>query len=394
MIFDRLSGLGAAVRVARTLIIAGAALAIGSAAYAKPAAAPAAQSAAKADAPAAKDVKDIEDVKGTNTTTVSGASDDVVLFQRDVRVTKTGAGKVVVMGKDITFAGADAKTVVAMGETVRFESGASHQELVAGGETVDLTAGFKVDDDAAVFGKRVTVSAPVGGDLNAAGETVTIDSAVTGSVKVEGEHVIIGPNARIGGDLKYRADKLEISPQAVITGKQTKLVGPARHGMHSNEPKTVTQQVVAALWGAAFSAALAFGAMLLLPGLVGRGADALAKNPLMPLAIGLVTLIGVPILIVLCAITIIGFPVAIMLGLLYGASFFLALATASATLGGLIRGLMAKKGEPGFGGRLGWAVLGGVILALLGAIPVAGGWISLAACVLGMGAVVGALRKS
>lgn len=95
-----------------------------------------------------------------------------------------------------------------------------------------------------------------------------------------------------------------------------------------------------------------------------------------PVAIGLLcmTIVGIPLGLVLIALYIIAFP--------FGG-------TVAAHFAGMtMRSWAGGKDEPGFGARLGWTVLGTIVLCALVIIPFIGGLIWIVAGVIGLGALV------
>jgi hypothetical protein len=96
-------------------------------------------------------------------------------------------------------------------------------------------------------------------------------------------------------------------------------------------------------------------------------------------------------------ITILGASLGAALAMIVAALAFLGLAGAAAGLGMFARRLAGKgaaTGEPKLGAELGWTLLGAIVLCVLGAIPFVGGWVWLAACLVGVGAVAVRGRSS
>jgi cytoskeletal protein CcmA (bactofilin family) len=374
---NRLASLARVVgaAVAASLLIAGGSMA-----------APEATAGESVSASGAKN--DMVFAAGKNADVAVSTSDDVFVAAKSVRINQAGADHVFAAGEDVTYAGVDAEDILTAGKTVRFETGQAKDDVLAFGERVMLKPTFKVGGSAVLTGRVVEVEAPVGAELRAAGETVRIDSAVTGDVKVEADHVVIGPNARIGGNLSYRTDDLKIDPKAVITGTKTVMPASERHRGKHHEPQSLQDRLVDLAFSIFMTGVLMIGAVLLFPGLMERSGRMLGRNPLLAALAGVGLALVVPILAVVLAITIVGAPVALLLILLFGAGLLLAFATTAASLGLLLRRVTGKPDAAGLGARIGWGLLGVVLLCGLGAIPVAGGWITLAACILGLGAVL------
>jgi cytoskeletal protein CcmA (bactofilin family) len=97
----------------------------------------------------------------------------------------------------------------------------------AGKFTLDGT----VKGDVLASGELMTINGNVEGDVMAAGQTVIINGNVTGSVRIAGAVLLIGENAKIGGDVIAAGASLEtrkgstIGQDAVIFGAQALLAG-------------------------------------------------------------------------------------------------------------------------------------------------------------------------
>lgn len=321
----------------------------------------------------------------------STSSDDVFAAGNTIRFDKATADHAFAAGETLHLNGVDMRALMLAGQTLDFDSGQAQNDVVAFGRDLSLQSNFKIGGTAVLMGRNVDLLAPVGRDLIVAGQDVRIDSAVTGNVRAEGRHLTIGPNARIGGDLNYRFDSIDISPQAVISGKRTILParenGRAHWGSHKT---TLAERIASDLWGAAMFAILALGLTALAPGLIGRSGVMVGRNPLVAGLIGLGTLIVGPIVALVLMITIVGAPLGAAVLIIAAALTFLGLAAAAAGIGFLGRRLSGRgtSGEaPTLGAKLGWTLLGVVVLCVLGALPYVGGWIWLIACIVGVGAV-------
>ncbi len=312
---------------------------------------------------------------------------DVFAIGGDVTVDKTTADHVFSAGQTVTVTDGDARDYFGAAKDLRLESGQSGDAVIAMGESVQLKSAFHVTGSAILMGKSLTIESPIGGQLIAAGQDVRLDSAVTGDVRLEGTHIVIGPNARIGGDLSYRGTSVEISPQAVITGKKTIL--PPNEHRHGKMVRTPMQHFASKAWGVASFLVMVLVFAGLLPGAVGRAGGLIARNPVVPVVAGLVGLIGIPILCFALLFTVIGIGAAGMLMLFWCLGLLLGGVATASGVGHLIRSLAGQgKGETGYGALILWSLLGGVIVAGLGAVPFIGGWVWFVACILGFGALL------
>jgi cytoskeletal protein CcmA (bactofilin family) len=88
--------------------------------------------------------------------------------------------------------------------------GVAVAETRAGGSIV-VEADETIDSDLEAFGGSITIYGTVDGDVQAFGGTVRIEGTVTGDVSASAGSVVIGREARIGGNLKSAADDVTIA---------------------------------------------------------------------------------------------------------------------------------------------------------------------------------------
>jgi len=189
-----------------------------------------------------------------STVVVDGASGDLVAAGADVTVRGDVEGDLAAFGANVLVEGRVFGDAFAAGANVDLPgridgdlavfassvvvSGAIDGDLAAAAGDVVLDTGAAVDGDVALAGAAVSVreGAIVGGDLAAAGADlkmlgrvegdaalagarVILDGLVDGDVQVTAEALIVGPQARISGDLQHSGPTpAQIDPGAVIEG--------------------------------------------------------------------------------------------------------------------------------------------------------------------------------
>lgn len=282
---------------------------------------------------------------------------------------ETLAGSVVVYGTvngDLSAVAGDV-TVAPSGRITGDVSAAAGSVRIAG--TVEGNVSGGAGD--------VTVAdgATVGGDLQAGAATVRINGAVAGDVTAGADTIVLGPRASIGGDLTY--DGTLQGNRGAVAGtieRDTSMgVGPDVGG--------VTNWVLGLY---AFLVNLALGALLLLvaPAFSRRVADRALESPLASGGVGLLTLVIVPILLVVTALTIIGIPLTIV-----GAVLFAVLAWVAVVYGRFVVGswLLTYADTDNQWAAL---VVGFLVVAVAVRIPWLGGVVDLLVFVLGLGALV------
>jgi hypothetical protein len=325
--------------------------------------------------------------------------DDVFAAGREIRVRDARADHLHLAAREVTVASGEVRDLVALAADVNLDGGRVADDVTAAGGELRLGRGFAVGGSATLAGGEIALAAPVGGDLAVAGGTVRIDSAVTGRAEVTAERLVLGPNARIGGDLIYRADSVLISPQAVISGQR--IARPPgrdrvriRRERHDDDVgDLIGGLLVVGIGGAVLTLVLA----LLAPGLMRRTAERLDRAWPASLGLGLLLLVLAPFAFVAFLVTVIGLPLAFVLLLLVLASLPLAYAVVvhwAATTGRRLILRERAEGPPRPLALFGWALLAALVLVLLGQVPVLGALMWLAVWLLGLGALAIEARRA
>lgn len=315
---------------------------------------------------------------------------DVMLAGGDVDFDGWAGGDVLGAGGAVEIGGRVGGSVRAAGGQVRLEAEVGRNVTIAGGQ-VQVGAGSAVHGNAYLTGGEVEVEGSVSGLLRAAGGEIVIDGAV-GDVHVEAERLIVGPGATIAGDLRYRATQgAAIDPGARILGETIEMpVPPAR-----------ARRGFATLFRIlAWLAFLVAGTVVvaLFPGTSRAAEQGLRQHPAASLGLGLLWVLGVPIVLVLLVIVVVGIPLGLILGAVYAISLYLGRAVIALWIGSLA---LRHRQTPGAGAGAGAGagpgpfvlrfLIGAVLLLVLGFIPVLGVIVAIVATVMGLGAVVWAV---
>jgi cytoskeletal protein CcmA (bactofilin family) len=325
----------------------------------------------------------------------------------------------------------------------------SGQEIVVpAGETVDgdlyASAGTirvdgRVDGDLIGTGGQVTVAGTVTGDVVAAAGSTTISGEVGGDVRVAtgqarvqgqvGEDLLVAAGqtsvesgARVGGDLIFAAGRMTMD--GTVGGSVLGTTGNyLRRGSVAGseqvtvqqraeeQPPTLAERVLDGL--RRYVSILVVGALLLW--LVARvllgAANAVLVRPLVSFGVGILAVIGVVVVLVLVIVLMV--LVAILLGLLglgplagvtvFGGIlvaaiivflFLLAVGFGAQAAVGLALGRLVLRGETrSFGRAFGALALGVLVVVLVSAIPLVGGALQALVVLLGLGALVVAVRR-
>jgi cytoskeletal protein CcmA (bactofilin family) len=324
---------------------------------------------------------------------------------------------------------------VRSGREVTIPAGQTVQgDLIASAGTVRVDG--RVDGDLVASGGQVTVAGTVAGDVLAAAASTTISGQIGGDVRVASGQVRLRPparvaedllvaagqatvdrGARVGGDLIFGAGRMQVDGAVAgsvlgSTGNYARggSVGGSERVNVQQPPEerqpTLADRVVDAV--RRYVSILVIGVLLLwlLPRMFRGAADAARGRPLVSFGVGILGFIGVIVaLVLLLFVTVL---VAVVLGLLGLGSltgvmvfggllvaavvvflFVLAVAFAAQATVGLALGRLLLRGEGrSFLGWLGALAVGVLVVVLVAAIPVAGGFLEALLVLLGLGALL------
>jgi hypothetical protein len=319
-------------------------------------------------------------------------------------------------GREVTVASGETVQgdLIASGGTVRID-GRVDGDLVASGGQV-IVAGT-VTGDVLVGAGSTTVSGEVGGDLRAGVGQARVEGRIGEDVLLGAGQATIASGAQIGGDLIFGTGRMQMDGSVTgnvlgSTGNYTRsgsVGGSQRVNIQQPEERrepTLADRTVDVL--RRYVSILVVGVLLLwiLPRLLRGGADAARGRPLLSFgigALGFVAAIVAMVLVVLATVL-----VAVVLGLLSLGSltgmtvfagilvmavllflFLLALFFVAQATVGLALGRLVLRGEDSsFPRGIGALALGVLVVVLVAAIPVVGGWLGALLALLGLGALL------
>jgi cytoskeletal protein CcmA (bactofilin family) len=308
-----------------------------------------------------------------------------------VSADETVAGDLYASGGQIRIDGAVEGDLIAAGGQVQV-SGEVRGDLLVGSGNVDISG--RVRGDARLGAGQVTVSGSIGEDLIAGSGQATITSS--GQV---GEDFIFGTGqTSLDGEVvgNVLGSTGSYSRAGTVGGSEDVTIARGREPTPGDRILDAVQR---------FVAILAIGALLLwlAPRVVEGAADTLRRRPLASLGVGLLGIVGfvVLVLVVLLAVILL----AIGLGLIrlddlvgvtiFGAGtaltgvgflFFLAVSFVAQAVVGLAVGRVMIGIAPAR--RWLALVLGVLVVVVLSAIPVVGGWLGVLIALFGLGALI------
>lgn len=306
---------------------------------------------------------------------------DLMVAGERVLVNGTINGNLIAFGESITITGIVTGSVISAGETVELAGANVKADVWSAGETVTLGVGSRVERNATFAARSVILAGEVSYDAYGFGENIEVSGSIGQDLEAFGGRTTLLTTAKIGGDVRFRTDNedhLQRSSGATVGGDITFLpaepdAGPQNRYLRADFYVSQLLRLVGALL---------VGLLLvwLMPNLgrtsLGTGSDALKVA-----ATGFAVLVGLPILIVVFAITIVGIPLAIL-----GFFVWIVIAYLAKILLALVVGRMLLADSQETFGNLALVLLAGLgILLVLVNIPVVGGVLNAVFIVLGAG---------
>lgn len=218
---------------------------------------------------------------------------------------------------DLLAAGGDLDLRAAVDDDARLAAARMHVDapvrdhLVAAAGSITLGPQTTVGGHAWLAGHDVSVAGRVRGPVRVLAETVTLDGRIDGPVEVTAATLRIGPDARIGGDLHYRAR----SPATIAEG--ARIDGRVRFDERARGERTDTPAVDHGLSAGGlvlFVVALTLaGGVLhaLFPGFTRAAAGHARSEPLLSLGVGALVALVAPIALVGLCLFVVTIPLAL-----------------------------------------------------------------------------------
>jgi cytoskeletal protein CcmA (bactofilin family) len=304
----------------------------------------------------------IVEVRGT----VKG---DVVSFAKRTVVSGTVEGRIFTFSQSLDLDGQLDHNLYGFAQSLRVNERAHVGEgIVAAAGDVTLEGEVKRSVDILASG-NADVSGSIGRDLTMHGNSLTLTNT-----------------ARVGGNLSARVHQLKevhIADGATIAGTRDIQVRVKKSQF--TRPKFYFHQ---AIW---FAAAMLVGwlGLVLFPGFFRATTQAVGSGWL-SLGLGVAVLAGVPVVMVVGALTLIGLPISLMLLAVYLAAIYLAKIWVGAFLGRiLVKPSGATKADWWLG-----LLVGLLIFTIVGFIPYLGGLVRFGVVCMGLGAFAGQLYRT
>jgi cytoskeletal protein CcmA (bactofilin family) len=313
---------------------------------------------------------------------------DLFVTGERVRIAGTIAGNVFAWARHLEIAGRVEGSVHAASEEL-VVTGAIDGSGYLAAESLRQLAGARIARDAYVFAWSADLAGDLERDVHFHGDRLAVSGKIARDLEVaHADRFALRDGASVGRDLDASVaeeDGVEIAPGARIGGARSVRAfegGPA--ALWHLEPW---------LWLLVrVGAALAFGVALyaLLPGLF-RVRVPTASTFLRLLGLGLAALVATPLVLLVVAATLVGLPLALLGGFLYLTALYLAHVLAAAEVG---RTLLRRRGQdlPGLATFARILLVGLVVVALAGHVPILGPAVRVVILLVGLGLLADQVR--
>jgi hypothetical protein len=242
-----------------------------------------------------------------------------------------------------------------------------------------------------IMAGNIVIDGVINGDLRAEGDSLTINGTVTGDVKALVDTLTLGPGATITGKLTY------VSSNELVKGEGATIGGAVTHldedtAVHSAALDELTTAVStgARIFGTIFSylVLLAAGAIFIAaaPIFSVEAPDRVKASPGQSFGMGVLTLVGAPVLAVLFMITLIGIPVGVMLIALYPFALLLGFVVGALFLASFVPRALRKPPAPTVKLAIGYFAIALAVVMLVAKVPTVGGILLCVLLVFGLGA--------
>jgi cytoskeletal protein CcmA (bactofilin family) len=317
---------------------------------------------------------------------------DLYVASRRVRVEGTIEGDLIAIGGEIEIPGHVTGDVISSSGVLQISgqvdgnvrsyagnlsiSGKIGRNVVIAGGDVNLEHEAVIQGSLTTFGGHLAVDARVARDVLALGGETSIGGAVGGAVKIRSDELRIDSGALIKGPIDFEGEH----PPEVASGAQ--LASPVhfektKQGENYHSAKFYIWRVI---WAAAY---ILFGLALfkLMPDF-SLECVTMAERYGPALGLGILAGAGVFVAGLIACATVVGLFIGLSTLFLWLASVYFAQVVAATVVGQWLMG-RTRESWP----LIGRMTVGIIIIRLLYAIPLAGGWIKLGVIIWGFGAI-------
>jgi cytoskeletal protein CcmA (bactofilin family) len=307
---------------------------------------------------------------------------DLIVFSRSITVNGRVKGDVLAFGQEVYINGPVDGNVRAFAQSLDLNSTVG-KNVMAWAHGVDMDEKARVGGTMTLGSANTQLDGHVAGDLLAFTEVLDMNGSVGGNNVIRGQRLRIGPNARIGGEVRYRGGRQPVVASGAILASPIEILARARPRPNYVSPGFYWRQILS--WGAA----VLFGlALLLIAPAFFKNVENSSNRFGLSLGLGLLFLVTIPVAVIVACLTIVGLGI----GITTLFAYLIAIYAAQVFIGEWLGERLLGPGV-GTGAAIGRLALGLAILHLLRLIPFGGRLIGFIVILWGLGALVLAIHS-
>jgi cytoskeletal protein CcmA (bactofilin family) len=243
-------------------------------------------------------------------------------------------------------------------------------------DTVVISTNAVIEGDALILANSVVLEGLIEGDANiTASRIITLAGTIGGTSRITSQDILLTPDARLQGDLFYKAPKIIYPDKGIVGGQLQRILPPAL--------LTSARLYKIGIWFmAAFIAGIPF--ITLFPMTTAMASQLIKRSPLKCMLVGLLASGALPIFGIMSISSLVGVPLGVLLLTSWGIMVYL-----SRIIMGLTVGTMLLRGKNGsIGLVLAAMALGLAVIYASTIFPAIGVPVQMIVLWLGMGSLI------
>jgi hypothetical protein len=307
---------------------------------------------------------------------------------------------------DALLAGGSVRVQAPIGDDLRVAGGEVTLESAIGGELFATAGSILVDKAARIatastlYAGDVTIAGTLDGPLKVSAKKILINGTVNGDARLRAEQIELGPTAVINGALSYTVSgELKRDAAAIVGGAITREPGKLRNWDWDDEHERGWDRHMGgrnpARLGSVFGyfALLACSTIFLLvfPNYSERASARIVASPWSVIGMGVVSVLGFPVLALLLLVTILGIPLGLLVLGMIPVLLLMGYVVGILFLSRRAQSVILKGKPVSFAMNIGFLALMLLLVMLLSRIPFVGFLAVLVLTLAGTGACVSEL---
>jgi cytoskeletal protein CcmA (bactofilin family) len=280
-------------------------------------------------------------------------------------------------------------------------------ELFASGGTITVAKTARVANGASLLAGDVSIDGNIEGALKVRAKKITINGEIQGDGDLYAEQIEFGPTAKLNGNLRYnKSADFRKNDAAMINGSITpEDIGALNRRDRGDRdwfrdfddgPSVSAMGIRSGRFIFTFIALLACATVFLLvfPMFAKRSSERISASPGRTIAVGLLSFLGVPVLIVFLFFTLLGIPLGLAIMAIYPILVLMGYVVSVFFVSQRAQAALSKTSQPSFLRTFGFFSLALLLVMLLGRLPFIGPLMIFMMATAGAGACVIEILRS